>query len=59
MENSELTLKKLQEAFSSLKPNKSMGYDEISINVVKKIYDLIENPLCCIFILSLKRDIFH
>ena len=39
-------------------PNKSPGLDEISVNVVKNVYNIIEPILFHIFSLSLKTGIF-
>ena len=58
METSELTIKELRHAFCTLKSNKSADFDEISINVVKRIFDAIESPLCYIFNLSFKDGVF-
>ena len=58
METSEPTIKELRPAFCTLKSNKSEGFDEISINDVKRIFEAIESPLCYIFNLSLKYGIF-
>ena len=45
--------------FCTLKSNKSAGFDEISINVVKRIFEAIaESPLCYIFNQSLKYAVF-
>ena len=56
MENKNLTLKELHTALS--KSNKSVGFDEISINVVKQVFDVIQSPLCYIFNVSLKHGVF-
>ena len=45
----------LEEAFNSLKPNKSPGFDDISSSVVKFCASGIFNPLKRIFNLSLTR----
>ena len=58
MPSEDLTLDELQTAFQSLFPNKSPGLDEISVNIVKNVYDIIEPLLFPIFSLSLKRGIF-
>jgi len=54
----DLTFDELQIAFQSLLPNKSPGLDEISVNVVKIVYDVIEPLLFRIFSLSLKTGIW-
>ena len=41
-----------------MKPNKTPGYDNININVVKKIYQELKTPLMCVFNLSLSTGIF-
>ena len=38
--------------------NKFLGYDNINVNVIKKIYDEIKTPLINIFNLSMKTEIF-
>ena len=48
----------LEEAFDSLKPNKSPGFDDISSSVVKFCASGIFNPLKHIFNLSLQTGIF-
>ena len=48
----------LEEAFNSLKPNKSPGFDDISSSVVKFCASGILNPLKHIFNLSLQTGIF-
>jgi hypothetical protein len=53
MNQSNLTEDELIKAFHSLKSNKSQGIDEISVNVVKKTFDIIKIPLLYIFNLSL------
>ena len=58
IESSEITAQELKNSFSSLKINKSSGYDDISSNVIKNIYEGIEGPLMHIFNLSIKDGIF-
>ena len=58
MSESELTIKEMRSAFSSLQPNKSPGLDDISVNIVKRIYDIIEPSLFYVFNLSLKYGQF-
>ena len=48
----------LKEALRSLKPNKSPGYDNISLNVVSETSDIFFTPLKYIFNLSLQQGIF-
>ena len=47
----------LKRAFFSLKTNKTPGYDNINVNVVKKIYKELKTPLMHIFNLSLSTGI--
>ena len=56
--NSFLTDKEFEEAYFSLKINKSPGYDDISFNVIKHIYEYICIPLKHIFQLSVSQGIF-
>ena len=51
-------MKNLKMHFFSLKINKSTGYDEVSANVVKNIYDELKTPLMHIFNLSISKGIF-
>ena len=48
----------LKRAFFSLKPNKTPGYDNINVNVIKKIYEELKTPLMRTFNLSLSTGIF-
>ena len=42
----------------SLKPNETPGYDNINVNVVKKIFEELKTSLMLIFNLSLSTGIF-
>ena len=53
-----VTEEELKRVFSSLKPNKAPGYDNINVNVVKKIYEELKTPLIRIFNLSLSTGVF-
>ena len=53
-----VTEEELKRAFFSLKPNKTPGYDNINVNVVKKIYKELKTTLMRIFNLSLSTEIF-
>ena len=53
-----LTEEEFKEAFLSLKRNKSPGFDNIHVNVVKSIYDNIKGPLMHIFDKSITCGIF-
>ena len=53
-----VTEDELKRTFFSLKPNKTSGYDNINVNVVKKIYEELKAPLMRIFNLSLSTGIF-
>ena len=48
----------LRLAFRSLLPNKSPGLDEISVNIIKSVYHIIEPVLYHIFSLSIKEGVF-
>ena len=50
--------KELQIAFNYLKPNKTSGFDDISSNVLKEIYNEIKIPLINIFHKSIKTGVF-
>ena len=58
MHEKDLSQEELEKAFSSLKPNKGEGIDEIHVNVIKSVFDLIKDPLHYIFNISLKYGIF-
>ena len=53
-----LTDLQLENAFASLKSNKSSGYDDISANVVKRVSDEIFVILKHIFNISLRNGVF-
>ena len=53
-----VTEEELKRAFFSLKPNKTPGYDNINVNVVKKSYEGLKTPLMRIFNLSLSTGVF-
>ena len=53
-----VTEEEFKKAFFSLKPNKTPGYDNINVNIVKKIYEELKTPLMRIFNLSLSTGIF-
>ena len=52
-------IRKLKDAFLSLKINKSPGYDDISFNVVKKCFGILYKPLLHIFNLFIQTGIFR
>ena len=56
--NEQLTNEELDKAFSSLKRNKSNGFDDISANILLDTKQQIFDPLKYIFSLSLKNGIF-
>ena len=58
MEKNSLSINELKETFFSLKTNKSPGYDDINVNVVKKCFGEINEPLRHLFNLSLENGIF-
>ena len=58
LEEYPLSDKELEEAFKSLKLHKSPGYDDISVNVVKKVTSVIFQPLKHIFNISILKGIF-
>ena len=53
MEKNSLSINKLKEAFFSLKTNENPGYDNINVNVFKKCFGEINEPLKYLFNLSL------
>ncbi|XP_065665414.1 uncharacterized protein LOC136086848 [Hydra vulgaris] len=57
MKEVNLNTSEVRNAFNSLKNNKSVGIDQISVNVVKAIFDIIEPSLLHIFNLSIKSGI--
>ena len=58
MKKNLLSINELNEAFFSVKANKSPGYDDINFNVVKKCVGEINEPLKHLFNLSLENGIF-
>ncbi|XP_065667552.1 uncharacterized protein LOC136087866 [Hydra vulgaris] len=58
MPNDNLTEEELLCAVSSIKPQKSIGVDNISGNIIINSIKLITIPLLCIFNLSLKEGVF-
>ena len=58
MPTKDLEIEELQLAYKSLLPNKSPGLDEISINIVRSVYDIIEPVLFYIFNLSILEGKF-
>ncbi|XP_065677391.1 uncharacterized protein LOC136092773 [Hydra vulgaris] len=54
MDESKLDINELRYALDNLKNNTSVGFDNISINVVKSVFHIIETPLYHIFNLSLQ-----
>ena len=53
-----LSCDELTQAVKSLLPNKSPGLDEISVNIIKQVYDLIEPILLYVFDLSINEGNF-
>ena len=53
-----LTDEELKNAFASIKPNKSPGFDDISSNVIRFVFDALIKPTKHIFDLSLNKGIF-
>ena len=53
-----ISANELENAFFSLKINKSAGYGDISFNVVKNCFGVLHKPLLHIFNLSLQTGIF-
>ena len=58
MGEANLTDDEVKEALRSLKPNRSPGYDNISLNVVNETSDIFFTPLKYIFKLLLQQEIF-
>ena len=57
-ENKQITVNELNEAFDSLKTNKSAGYDDISYDIVKNCFGELCESLLHIFNLSSSSGIF-
>ena len=53
-----LPINELQDAFFSLKTNRSSGADEINFNVIKHCFGELCGPLKYLFDLSLKTEVF-
>ena len=58
MESQPLSINKLEDAFCSLKINKSPGHDGVSFNVIKKCFGELCEPLKYLFNLSIVKRIF-
>ena len=58
METKQLSMNKLKDAFYFLKSSKSLGYDNISYNVIKKCFDSLCEPLKYLFNLSIENGVF-
>ncbi|XP_065651061.1 uncharacterized protein LOC136079263 [Hydra vulgaris] len=58
MDESELSLNELQASFNVVKINKSAGFDDINVNVLKAVFGVIKLPLLFIFNLSITTGIF-
>ncbi|XP_065674200.1 uncharacterized protein LOC136091145 [Hydra vulgaris] len=57
MKEVSLNITEVRNAYNRLKNNKSAGVDQISVNVVKAIFDIIEPSLFHIFNLSIQSGI--
>ena len=49
LNGTKLTAKEFLDAFQSLKNDKSPGFDELHVNVIKSIYNEIKAPLIHVF----------
>jgi hypothetical protein len=58
MDNYEITEKELLDSVYLLKLNKSVGFDNISSNVIKKSIKYLTTPLLHVFNLSLKQGVY-
>ena len=58
MNDAPLTDEEVENAFYSLKTNKSSGYNDISFNAINNVFDFIVEPLRYIFSNSLAQGIF-
>ena len=58
MNNNILTAEELKTAFKTLLSNKNPGVDEVSVNVLKKVFHIIEPALLYTFNESLSEGIF-
>ena len=54
MQHNSVSINEINDAFCSLKLNKSSGYDEISFNVIKKCFSELWEPLKHLFNLSIE-----
>ena len=54
-----LTKKEFKYAMFTLKTNKSLGYDNFHVNVIRNMYHQLKVPLVNIFSQSLSRGISH
>ena len=58
MSTSTLTMNEFKDAFSSLKINKSPGYDDMSFNVIRKYFGNLCEPLKYRFDISFQKGVF-
>ena len=47
-----------KDTFFSPKSNKSSGFDDISVNVLRQVFGIIKNPLIYFFNFSLNKGVF-
>ena len=57
MKTKQLSMNELKDDFFSLKINNSLGYDDISFNVLKKCFGSLCEPLKYLFNLSIEKGI--
>ena len=58
MQHKLVQINELRDAFFSLKLNKSLGYEEISFNVVKKCFNVFCEPYKHVFNLYIETGVF-
>ena len=58
LQETALTVEELKNAFIVLKSNKSSGFDDISSEVIKYVFDALVEPIMYIFDLSIKKGVF-
>ena len=58
LDESPITNDEIKNAFSTLKSNTSPGFDDISSNVIKFVFDALIKPIKHVFDLSLKNGVF-
>ena len=58
MDSKPLSINELKDTFLSLKMNKNSGLDDVSFNIIKKLFAMLYEPLIYLLQLSLENGAF-